>query len=231
MGMRAAAVKPLVFQTETLPEVEGLLLVGTDATEPLKTLLEARRIPYVLVDAGPTQTGVEVNYEAGGAIVGAYLLGLGHRSLAFIGSPMSSPWRRAAMLRGLRTAHSVPSLPSLRVLDGAVSEIRAGLRQWLAAAAPPTAVICSDDLLALATLQECALLGIAVPGQLSVVGCGDLPFARHASPALSTLRIPGAKIGAAAVNQLLARLTGNSTTARPLPIKLVIRHSSGPVPV
>ena len=216
-------------------EVEGLVLVGIDPGDSLETLLEARHIPCVLVDAGGTQTQATVGggYTAGGAIVGAYLLGLGHRSVAFVGGATNTRWRRATMLLGLRAALSTsgPGLPSQRVLDCALPEIRARLRQWIAAPAPPTALVCADDLLALAVLQECALLGIAVPGQLSVVGCGDFPFARHTSPTLSTLRIPGAMIGAVAVDQLLGRLAGAAPTARSIPVKLVIRHSSGPAPL
>jgi DNA-binding LacI/PurR family transcriptional regulator len=79
-------------------------------------------------------------------------------------------------------------------------------------------------------LQECALLRIAVPGQVSVVGCGDLSFARHTSPALSTLRIPGTTIGAVAVAVLSARLAGDPPRGQTIPIKLVVRQSSGPAP-
>ena len=218
-------------------EVEGLFVVGVELEGSLGALLDERRIPYVLVDAcggTPTKASVDVSYAAAGETVGAYLLGLGHRSLAFLCRPANHASQPAALLlQGLRAALTAAdaSLPSEQVVAGGSGGIRASLRQWLTATTPPSALVCADDLLALAALQEGVLLGIAVPGQLSVVGCGDLPFARHTTPALSTLRIPGAMIGAAAVDQLLERLEGALPTGRSIPIKLVIRQSSGPAPM
>jgi LacI family transcriptional regulator len=211
-------------------EVEGLLLVGIAPEHSLQALLAAHRIPSVSIEAGQSPTAVGGDYVAGGAIVGTYLVGLGHRSLAYVGDPANLPWRSSALLQGLRatlSARDSRSL-SLAVAEGAVPAIRVQLRQWLRASARPTALMCSDDLLALAMLRECALLGIAVPGELSVVGCGDLPLARHTSPALSTLRIPGAAIGTAAADRLLGRMTGGPPTSQAIPIKLVIRQSTGP---
>jgi LacI family transcriptional regulator len=216
-------------------EVEGLIAIDTALDSPLSELLDGRRIPYVRVDAdpgSPTQWGVDIGYTAGGEIVGAYLAGLGHRSLAFLGRPARGLGRRAGLLRGLRAAltASAASLPLERTLACTALDIRAALQQWFREAAPPTALVCADDVLALAALRESALLGIKVPGQLSVVGCGDLPFARQASPALSTLRIPGMTIGAAAVDQLARRWAGAPPTGQSIPIKLVIRQSSGAAP-
>lgn len=216
-------------------EIEGLLLVGTELGGSLGDLLVEWRIRCVLVDAGGgtrTASSVDIGYADGGKTIGAYLLGLGHRSLAFLGGPEKNPWRRAALLQGLQaglTASGATLLPEGALACGSV-DIRAALRLWCATPAPPTALVCADDLVALVALRECAVLGVAVPGQLSIVGCGDLAFARHASPALSTLRIPGPTVGAAAVDELLARLAGGSPSAQSIPIKLVVRHSSGPAP-
>jgi LacI family transcriptional regulator len=217
-------------------EVEGLLVVGVDPKQALTGLLDGRHIPYVMVDAGgdvPPEISVGVGYAGGGETVGRYLLGLGHRSLAFLGCAGEGAWRSAAILLGARVAlkaSSEGSLPSQRARAGTAPEIRSALNEWLTAASPPTALVCADDMLAVAALQECAFLGIAVPGRLSIVGCGDLPFARHSSPALSTLRIPGAFVGCAAVDQLAERRAGRSSVGPTVPVKLVIRQSTGPAP-
>jgi LacI family transcriptional regulator len=217
-------------------EVEGLVVVGTEPGATMGALLNERRIPYVLVDAGGHTSlalRVDVSYAVAGENAARYLVGLGHRSLAFLSSPTTSPWRRDALLQGLRAglAASDLTLPSERIRACAAPEIRTALRLWFTGAAPPSALVCADDLLALVTLREGALLGIAVPGQLSIIGCGDLPFARYASPALSTLRIPSVTVGNAAVDQLLARLAGGSPFGQLIPVKLVIRRSTGPAPI
>ena len=216
-------------------EPEGLLMLGVEIGDVLCAFLNARRICHVSVDAGgsaPKASRVDITYLEGGETVGRYLLGLGHRTLAFVDGLASSPRRSAGLLQGLRAALAASGTaePPQRVLAADVVAIRAALRQWLTAASPPTALMCGDDIVALAVLRECAVLGVIVPDRLSIVGCGDLSFARYATPPLSTLRVPAAMIGAAAVDQLLARLAGGLPSAQSVPIKLVVRHSSGPAP-
>jgi LacI family transcriptional regulator len=215
-------------------EIEGLLLIGTYVPETLGVLLAQRRIPCVLVDAvgevGAEDTVVGVDYALAGRTVAAYLLALGHRRLAFCHRASPGDFRTEALLSGVRFALAEAGVAHLAVWarpDAASTS--SALRSWLAAE-PPTALISADDMLAMEALQLCAGLGVAVPAQLSIVGCGDLAFARHAIPALTTLRVPHASIGRAAVDQLLAHFGGGSVTAQTVPAKLVVRQSSGPAP-
>ena len=72
----------------------------------------------------------------------------------------------------------------------------------------PSALVCADDALALAVVRALAGLAISVPRHVSVVGCGDQPWARHADPPLTSLRIPAGMLGEAAADHVLARLRG-----------------------
>ena len=182
-------------------EIEGMLLVGIDTEPELRTLLDERRIPYV---------AVEGDYLAAGENRGTLPLALGHRSLAYLDEARAGRDRRRRCSAVCATAVSSQpkTLPPISVFVRPAPDHRAELRNWLAAGAPPTALVCADDLLALAALQECAALGIAFPGQVSIVGCGDLAFARHATPTLSTLRLPGLALGRAAVDRLQAQRGG-----------------------
>ena len=214
-------------------EIEGLLVVGAAPQEALRALLDERRIPWVMVDAVGGRVGdvaVGADYAAAGRIAAHYLLAFGHRAVAFLGRAGDEP--SAELLAGLRVvlADAGDTLPPERIWTDLAPDTRGALRIGLAAAPPPTALFCADDLLALEAIHLCAALGIAVPGRMSIVGCGDAPFARHAVPALSTLRIPGAAIGRAAVDQLRVLLEGRSPVAEAVPVKLIVRQSSGPAP-
>jgi LacI family transcriptional regulator len=90
----------------------------------------------------------------------------------------------------------------------------------------PTAIVCSSDLEALAAVRECALRGIDVPGEVSVVGFGDREFARHARPALTTVRVSAAAIGTHAGEVVLAALRGEPTSLVEVPLKLVVRETT-----
>jgi LacI family gluconate utilization system Gnt-I transcriptional repressor len=60
-------------------------------------------------------------------------------------------------------------------------------------------------MVALGVLTEAQARGIAVPGRLAVVGLGDLSFSRDLHPALTTVRIDGARIGATAARFIVDR--------------------------
>ena len=74
-------------------------------------------------------------------------------------------------------------------------------------------MFCSSDLLALGVMTEAQARGIAVPGQLAVVGFGDLEFAADLHPALTTVRIDGAAIGRQAARFIVDRAEGRAGRA------------------
>lgn len=71
------------------------------------------------------------------------------------------------------------------------------------------AVFCASDVTASAILFECHRRGISVPGQLAICGFGDLSFAEHVSPRLTTVRLPEYEMGQKAGEMILSSLTGH----------------------
>jgi LacI family transcriptional regulator, gluconate utilization system Gnt-I transcriptional repressor len=69
-------------------------------------------------------------------------------------------------------------------------------------------VVCSSDTFAQGVLAEARARGLAVPGDLAVMGFGDLEFAADTVPALSTVRIDREGIGRRAAEAILAHLDG-----------------------
>jgi DNA-binding LacI/PurR family transcriptional regulator len=72
-----------------------------------------------------------------------------------------------------------------------------------------TAVVCGSDLMAFGAVRAARQRGLAVPGDVSVVGFDDSPLIVFADPPLTTLRQPVEAMGQAAVNALLEEVTGN----------------------
>jgi LacI family gluconate utilization system Gnt-I transcriptional repressor len=85
---------------------------------------------------------------------------------------------------------------------------REGLAQLLAQAPDLDAIVCSSDTLAHGVLTEAMSRGVSVPGQVAVIGFGDLNFAAHTYPPLSTIRVDGRNLGHVAAQALLDRLDG-----------------------
>jgi LacI family transcriptional regulator len=104
---------------------------------------------------------------------------------------------------------------------------RAVIRGALSAPAAPTGIICSSDTLAAAAVAECSILGLRVPGEISIVGFGDTSLAWALRPTLTTVRVPLEEMGRNAADAVLAGLGGGPLPHNEFPVRLVIRESSG----
>ena len=85
---------------------------------------------------------------------------------------------------------------------------RDGLSRLLADGFIHGAIFCSSNCLAHGVLVEAQARGLSVPGDVAVVGFGDLDFAAFTVPALTTVRIDRFAIGRLAAEALLSRLAG-----------------------
>src|SRR5690606_30119226 len=92
----------------------------------------------------------------------------------------------------------------------------------------PTAIFASCDDAALGVFEAARLLGMSVPGDVSVVGFDDTLIAGLATPGLTTVRQPREDMGAAAVRSLIDRRGGRPITGSPIRLAthLVLRGST-----
>jgi LacI family transcriptional regulator, repressor for deo operon, udp, cdd, tsx, nupC, and nupG len=84
-----------------------------------------------------------------------------------------------------------------------------------------------NDLLAIGVLRRLEHLGVAVPGELSVVGFDDIFGADFCHPPLTTVTSPAEQAGRALVDLLLRHRTDARIV---LPTDLRVRDSTGPRP-
>lgn len=194
----------------------------------------------VFVESGPAAAGaVELDVTAAMDDVVAHLVGLGHRQLAYLTAEYPSATfarRHYAFLRAT-AAHGASTDPArwrraTFGLDDATRAAHALLTAGRRGARPVTAVVCEDDLMAAATYRACRQLALDVPGQVSVVGFGDLDLARCVDPELTTVALPAVALGRASAEALVARLAGSTEPPAGVPatlhLPLVVRGSTGP---
>lgn len=72
--------------------------------------------------------------------------------------------------------------------------------------------------------------GLTVPGDLSIAGFDDIPFARYTSPGLTTAAVPTAELGALAWHALRALLQGESPEAMHTVVPQVILRGTTAAP-
>ncbi|MEU9826358.1 LacI family DNA-binding transcriptional regulator [Micromonospora chersina] len=215
-----------------LPLVDaGLSLVAFDRTAQAGD-------PAALVN-------ISVDNVVGAHLATAHLLQLGHRRIAFVSGSLRSVNRRDRF-RGFTQAFEEAELdPAGAVVwsGGAEQEPygdldaaelgRKAARELLAAPDRPTAIVAINDMCALGVSAGIRDAGLAVGGDVSVVGFDDIVLADLAAPPLTTVRQPIAEMAAAAFQHLRSRInapeTGPSQSLLMRP-ELVVRASTGPAP-
>ncbi len=213
-------------------QIDGVILDGSgaaslEASHPLANVVlvdePSDRFPAVVSDA-----------PSAGRLAGEHLIGLGHRRLGFIG-PATALSRFRLRERGwvdaLRAAGlSIPSEWLRRAAPTAAGG-EAAMRALLGLERRPTGVFCANDLVAAGAVKACVNAGVAVPSEVSIVGCDDLELARLMTPELTTVSIPARELGARAARLLLERMEGREgRVPRPLPVRLVVRGTTAPPP-
>lgn len=216
--------------------VEGLILtVANPADSPVLDMLEAAEVAYVLIYNQPSARGrptVTVDNVAAGREAADTLADYGHRSLAMISGRLAASDRARARRDGFVEGSRARGLAPPRVLE--VDFVGLDVDRVLgdlygATATAPTALFCSNDLLAISVIGALGRMGLAVPKDVSVLGFDGITVGTHLHPTLATVLQPSRDMGRAATRQLLDRLSGSEAPQTViLPHTLRLGESAGP---
>lgn len=213
---------------------EGMILATARLEDAVLKDFERTGVPFVLVSrkARVGEPYAITNNESGGATVTRHLIELGHRRIGFVkGTPGVSTtegrylgYEAALTEAGLGVENSLVAGEGFDPVSAA-----AAARELLGGTEPPTAIVASDDMMALAVCQVAREYGLRIPEDLSVTGFNDLPVATLSHPPLTTVRVELERMGAQAVDMLLTALRSRSLPRNSvLEPELVVRESSAP---
>ncbi|CEA09592.1 HTH-type transcriptional repressor CytR [Arthrobacter saudimassiliensis] len=215
----------------------GVVLVFSDLAQESRRQLEARSIPFAIIDpAGdpaPDVPSVGSANWSGGMMATRHLIELGHRRIAALTGP-EDMMCSLARIDGYRSAMNTAGLPIdpdlIRYGDFHVDGGRRLALELLALPDRPTAIFAGSDLQALGVLDAARQLGISVPEQLSIVGYDDLPMARWSSPALTTVHQPLIEMAEEAARMVMQLRDGEypNNLRLDLATSLVVRDSTAP---
>lgn len=199
--------------------------------------LSTRNIPIVTIDheLDPEHKASFVGSDEAmaGAMVAKHLLALGHRRLGHFAGRQVHSWavaRRRGFEEGIRLSAQATWI-SVEVVDEAAE---AHAMQLLGQNPRPTAIFAATDHIAEVCYRTAAQLGLVIPRDLSIVGCGNLDIASWFNPPLTTVRQQPYQIGRRAAEIVVQR---SQHPNRPpplrelLPTMMVVRSStSAPLP-
>lgn len=221
--------------------VDGLFLTPVYRlvqTVPIYEELKRRQTPTVILgqcsEFCQGFANVESDDIAASQAATEHLIGLGHRRIAFLSGPPGSPWaqeRLEGYRRALRKAQIELDDSLVFVAGSSVEEGQSAALQLINESLDITAVQAVNDLVAVGAANIFLNQGINIPGDLSLVGYGNILAAEYFRVPLTTLRQPKHRMGEAAVDCMLQLLQGKPPGSRRLPSELIVRSSTAPVPI
>lgn len=212
-------------------------LVGVVATSPRmpdqQLRMVAKQVPMVVLNRhSPGVPSIVPDNGRGMRRAAEHLGSLGHRRLVYVAGPEAS-WTDGIRWRALQEAALQLELTVTRV--GPFSPTVRGGRGAAAAVlnSRATAVVAYNDVLAVGIMQSFLHNGIRVPEQISIVGVDNSLAATLVTPALTTVGAPTVQLGSIGVSNVIG-LSGGAKWGHEgplvLPMRLVVRESTGPSP-
>jgi LacI family gluconate utilization system Gnt-I transcriptional repressor len=210
----------------------AVMFAGTVRDPGAREALVALGAPVVELwgeESQPIDMLVASSTREGGRLMAAHFGERGFSRIAFCGHTVGrARWRVEGFREGLATlgrelALVVPMEGSRSVADGT-----AALAQILATLPDCDAIFFGSDILAVGALLAARRRGLQIPDRLAIAGSGDLDFARHVDPAITSVQVSDYDMGRRAGEMLLERLYGGHV-AEPViqvPPRLVARAST-----
>ena len=212
---------------------DGIILTPPHSENPLITnLLDQRRIPFARIGSLTPGSGFAIHMGDAGSAAQAtqHLIDLGHERIGFIaGAPdynlshwRVDGWRQAMAQAGLSDAGlCVPG-------DFSYESGREAATALLTLDPAPTAIIASNDQMALATLDIAHERNLSVPHDFSLISFDNTPVVRFTTPQLTAIDQPIAATFSKAVELLINQSTSPSLEPYLVPGSLVERASTAP---
>ena len=211
--------------------VDGVIIIGqSDQSETLDRVA-ARYRPLVVWGAnqpGQVHCSVGTDNRLGGAMAARHLIERGCRKIAFFGDPRAI--EIGQRLEGCRTAMREAGIeegPTVLPAHLVAEDARPDVTRFLGSTSKrPQGIVAASDVIAMSALSALAEYGLAVPGDIRVVGYDGLPFGEHTVPRLTTIKQNFAAGAAHMVDMLLARIAGEDTPSVVMEPELLVRMSS-----
>jgi DNA-binding LacI/PurR family transcriptional regulator len=213
-------------------KIDGLIISSFPHLE-YKIQEVKKFIPVVLMDnSSPDKSIPSVIIDNFNGVFNAinYLCTLGHKRIGFIAGMLDSDvgknrligYKSALISHGIDVDQELIYKGNYFYKSG-----ESGANYLLSLNKPPTAIMCSNDQMAVGVIKSIREKGLSVPDDISVIGFDDIGVASLVHPPLTTVAAPIKKIAKRSVNLLISLLNGVDCSYKSviIPTKFVERDS------
>lgn len=226
-GQDEAEILNAVRSMSRSGKVDGFIILYSKKEDPVIDYLFNEGLLYILIGKATQYTNQTIYIDNDNLLAGReateYLYQLGHRRIAYLGSDSSlmfSSDRKAGYQLAL-ASHQLPVRPEYCVEVKNVSENNEeAIRGLLMQKDRPTAILVSDDILAVSLERVCLENHLAIPEDLSIISFNNSLFARLTSPQLTSIDIGAGQLGSEAASQIINHIENPNLLAT----KIIVPH-------
>ena len=224
--------RALIFAQRLLgSRVPGVAVLTTEICPQIMRILAENKICAVYLDhgdVGPFTSKITIDYSTGIAEAIGHLKNLGHEKICFLSGPSPLPSARARLQAfEASIGHDGDIQPMIVESDFTVQGGYFATAKLLAEARP-TAIVASNDLMAIGAMHCAFDRNIRVPQELSIIGFDNIAFAQYTQPALTTIDQESFEIGRMAFESLREMMGDPGHQGREILIRtrLIQRYST-----
>ena len=214
--------------------VDGVIIMAPDLDPQEMFGHLPPSLPAVLINCRENpqhRAELRVDNVAGAEAMTEHLVAIGRRRIVHLAGAEGNQeaQARVAGYRAVMARHGLTPrvLPGDFLEESGVSAAEVLLRE-LEGSDAPDALFAANDMMAIGAVMRLRRAGVDVPGRIAIAGFDDVPLARLISPALTTMRVDIAGIGARAVVRLAALIAGEVDHAvEPRTPELIVRETTG----
>ena len=207
--------------------LDGIILLYSNAQDPIIDYLYENGILFVQIGKASQYPGETICIDNDNILAAreavSYLFSLGHRRIGYVGTDLQrifSADRKAGYMLAL-AEKNVPFRESYYLeMPRVPKEEPEELLEFLSGEDRPTAVLVSDDILAMALVKTALELHLHIPEDLSVISFNNSLFSKLSSPQLTSIDINSRQLGIEAASQMINHIENPGLLAT----KIIVPH-------
>ncbi|MGN0268471.1 MAG: LacI family DNA-binding transcriptional regulator [Lachnospiraceae bacterium] len=208
-------------------QVDGFIVLYSKKQDPILDYLYSEGLLYVLIGKAYQFANQTIYIDNDNLLAGQeateYLYQLGHRKIAYLGSDRTfvfSSDRQSGYQTALLRHGIVPRPEYIVEISSLLKDAHERIRELLQCEERPTAILVSDDILAVSLHQVCWEMGFSIPRDLSILSFNNSLFARLTSPQLTSIDVNSFQLGIEAASQMINHIENPNLLAT----KIIVPH-------